>query len=145
VNDRVLGFDYGTKKIGVAVGNRITNTTQPLKPVFARNSQPNWQDIDALIIEWKPGALVVGLPLNLDGSSGEMALKAGQFADTLKTRHSIPVALIDERLSSSEADALIKETILPGKSATRKRKNTRDSVAAELILRTYLTDNSAPV
>lgn len=145
MNNRVLGFDYGTKKIGVAVGNRITNTTQPLKPVFARNSQPNWQNIDALIIEWKPGTLVVGLPLNLDGSSGEMALKASQFADTLKTRHSIPVTLIDERLSSSEADALIRESIQPGKSAARKRKNTRDCVAAELILRTYLTDNPAPV
>ena len=90
-------------------------------------------------------ALVVGLPLLLDGSEGEMAAKARQFGQLLEIRLGLPVAWVDERLTSSEADYLLRKTIDPGKSSGKKVKNNRDGLAAELILRTYLTDNCASI
>ncbi|MGI9317858.1 MAG: Holliday junction resolvase RuvX, partial [bacterium] len=135
---------YGTKRIGVAVGNRITNTSQPLRPISAQSGNRFWIDVDQLIADWKPDTLIVGLPLNLDGTQGKAALAAITFAETVESRYGLPVTMIDERLTSAEADALIRDNASKGKSLTSKRQMMRDSIAAELIIKTYLTDNPAP-
>ena len=142
---RILGFDYGTKRIGVAVGNQVTNTTQPLKTIGAKNGNPTWSEIDALISEWRPTYLVVGLPLNLDGSRGAAAVAARKFGEALASRYSLPFVMVDERLSSAESDKILKENARPGRTLSKKRRELRDSIAAELIIRTYLTDNPAPI
>ena len=141
---RVLGFDYGTRRIGVAVGNQATNTTQPLKTVSAKNGKPTWREIDELVSEWRPANLVVGLPLDLDGSHGAAADAACKFGEALSTRYELPIVMVDERLTSAESDAILKENASPGKTLSKKRHALRDSIAAELIIRTYLTDNPAP-
>jgi putative Holliday junction resolvase len=87
----------------------------------------------------------VGLPLKMDGTHGDAANAATRFADALGTRYNIPVTLVDERLSSNEADVLIRQSAPSGRSLTRKRQKMRDSVAAELIIKTYLNDNPAPI
>jgi putative holliday junction resolvase len=145
VSGRILGFDYGIKRIGIAVGNQKTNSSQCLSSVSAKNGEPFWEQIDALIQEWKPATLIVGLPLKMDGTHGDAANAATRFADALGTRYNIPVTLVDERLSSNEADVLIRQSAPSGRSLTRKRQKVRDSVAAELIIKTYLNDNPAPI
>ncbi len=145
MSGRILGFDFGLKRIGVAVGNQKTNSSQPLNPVSAKDGEPIWKDIDALVREWGPTILIVGLPLNLDGRHGEAANAAAKFADALGSRYDIPVTLIDERLSSNEADALIRQSTPPGRPLTGKKQKMRDSVAAELIIKTYLNENPAPI
>lgn len=145
MSGRILGFDYGIKRIGVAAGNQKTNSSQSLSSVSAKNGEPFWEQIDALIRDWKPTMLIVGLPLKMDGTHGDAASAAARFADTLGSRYDIPVTLIDERLSSNEADVLIQQSVPSGRSLTRKRQKMRDSVAAELIIKTYLNDNPSPI
>ncbi|GLQ30565.1 Holliday junction resolvase RuvX [Litoribrevibacter albus] len=98
-----LSFDYGIKRIGVAVGQTITGTASPLPPLKAKDGIPNWQEIEKLIKEWKPDILLIGLPLNMDGSESEMSKRARKFANRLHGRFGKPFELVDERLSSEEA------------------------------------------
>src|SRR5690606_23149449 len=83
MGETVLGFDYGTQRIGVAVGQTITHTATPLAALHARDGVPNWDHIATLISEWRPARLVVGLPLNMDGSESEMCVRAKKFANRL--------------------------------------------------------------
>ncbi len=99
----VLSFDYGLKYIGVAVGQRITGTASPMAPVRANQGKPDWPAIERLIREWQPDQLIVGEPLNMDDTQSEMADRAARFARQLEGRYGLPVALIDERLTSREA------------------------------------------
>lgn len=99
----ILAFDYGSKKIGVASGNALLGTASPLPALPCKNTQPNWDDVAALLHEWQPEALVVGLPLNMDGSDGESTARAKKFARRLHGRFGKPVWLVDERLSTREA------------------------------------------
>ncbi len=99
----VLGFDYGTQRIGVAVGQSITGTASPLSALKANDGVPNWDHVAALIKEWQPQQLVVGLPLNMDDSESELSARARKFANRLNGRFGLPVELWDERLSSFEA------------------------------------------
>jgi putative Holliday junction resolvase len=121
----VMGFDFGTKKIGVAVGQGLTGSATPIGIIPARDGIPVWADIEALIKHWQPRLLVVGLPLNMDDSMGPIALRAEKFARRLTGRFNLPHQTIDERLSSYEA---------------RLRSDHRgniDAIAAQLILETY--------
>ena len=88
----ILAFDYGTQKIGVASGNELLGTATPLKALPCKNTQPNWDDIAALLKEWEPEALVVGLPLNMDGSDSESTARARKFANRLHGRFGKKVA-----------------------------------------------------
>ncbi|NKB76577.1 MAG: Holliday junction resolvase RuvX [Gammaproteobacteria bacterium] len=135
-NRRILCFDFGLKRIGTAVGNTLTKTAQPLKTAQAKNGIPNWDTINDLVSEWKPHHLVVGLPLAMDGSEGKSALAARKFGERLQSHTGIPITFVDERLSSVAADDLLRESSV-GKSITRKRQQSRDGLAAELILQTY--------
>ncbi len=122
----LLGFDYGTKRIGVAVGQALTQTATPLETVAVKNTGPDWDSIARLIIAWQPSTLVVGMPYNMDGSENGMTHAARRFGEQLKERHKIPVHMVDERLSSHAAQQL-----------TDKRQDI-DKIAAQLILQTWL-------
>ncbi len=130
--DRFLGFDYGTAKIGIAVGQTITGTASPLTTLRFKQQRPDWHGISELIKEWRPQALVVGIPYDSERPTTEIARLALRFARQLEGRFHLQVHLVDERLSSREARNLI----------TRKLKKieTLDSIAAQLILETWLSE-----
>jgi putative Holliday junction resolvase len=121
----VMGFDFGTKKIGVAVGQGLTGSATPVAIITARDGIPSWDEIEALIKTWGPELLVVGLPLNMDDSPSPISVRAEKFARRLTGRFNIPHQTVDERLSSHAAK------IRSG------RKQLVDAVAAQLILETY--------
>lgn len=131
-----LGFDFGLAWIGVAAGQGITQTASPLPALRARDGIPNWDDIDALVAEWKPAGFVVGIPYHMDGSDSEMGARANKFRKRLHGRYGLPAEAMDERLTSREARAQLGER---GKSLTKARQAQVDSIAAQLILETFLT------
>jgi putative Holliday junction resolvase len=129
----VLCFDYGTKTIGVAVGQTITQTANPLTDLKARDGIPDWLQIQQLLEEWQPDLLLVGLPLNMDGSFSEISQRAKKFANRLHGRFGLPIAMADERLSSFEAKG---EIIQQTGSRQFKQRNI-DSLAARIILESW--------
>jgi putative Holliday junction resolvase len=132
---RLLGFDFGQKKIGVAVGQTITGTATPLTTLRNRGRTPDWPAIEALIREWQPDAAVVGLPHNMDDTEEEtLAEPVRRFARQLEGRFRIPVHLIDERLTTLAAQAALG---IP-RGASRSELDKLDAYAAKLILETWL-------
>ena len=129
----LLGFDYGTHKIGVAVGQTLTASAAPLTTVRAVRERPDWEAIGKLIRHWQPDALVVGLPLNMDDSEAEVAPAARRFAHQLEGRFRLPVHLTDERLTSREASDRWGKRV--------RRIEELDAFAAKLILETWLNDH----
>lgn len=127
----LLGFDFGTKRIGVAVGQELTRSARALETLKSRDGGPDWGGISRLIEQWKPAALVLGLPLNLDGSDHEITRLARRFGNRLRGRYNLPVYTIDERLSSAEAEALLAQQGCFDKEAV-------DKVAAQVILQSWL-------
>lgn len=127
----VIAFDYGTRFIGVAVGQSITGTAAPLAALPAKDGTPHWDQIAALIKEWRPQRLIVGLPLNMDGTPSEMSQRAEKFAQRLHGRFGLPVETWDERLSSFEARG---EMLARDRNKRDFRKQGVDSVSARLIL-----------
>ncbi len=132
----LLGFDFGTKRIGVAVGQELTCTARALVTLNNQNGAPDWEAISRLIDEWKPAALVVGLPLNLDGSDHEVTRLARRFGNRLRGRYNLPVYTMDERLSSAEAEAQLA-------AQGRYEKADVDKMAAQLILQGWLEQQLA--
>ena len=129
----VLGFDYGTKSIGIAIGQAITGSANPLTSIKAVDGIPNWDDIEKLLKEWQPDLVVVGLPLNMDGSEQEMTKRAQKFANRINGRFGIKVATQDERLTTTDAKARLFE--LGGFKALTKGQV--DAVSAVLIIESY--------
>lgn len=97
---RLLAFDYGLRRIGVAVAQQLTGTSSPLRILAARDGQPDWDEVERLLAEWRPDLIVVGNPLNMDGSESEMSGRARKFARRLHGRYGLRVEMMDERLSS---------------------------------------------
>ena len=128
----LLGFDFGTCKIGVAVGNDITGTATPLTTLGEVKNQPDWPGIGKLIQEWSPDALVVGLPHQLDDTESALADKARRFARQLHGRYQLPVHMADEKLTSREAWSRL------GGIASRDITQI-DAMAAKLILETWFS------
>ncbi|HED19617.1 MAG TPA: Holliday junction resolvase RuvX [Gammaproteobacteria bacterium] len=126
----LLGFDYGRKRIGVAVGQQITQSATALTTVSARDGKPDWPAITRLIEEWKPDALVVGIPYHMDGSEQNMTLAAQRFCRQLAGRYRLPVLPAEERLSS-----YIVESGSPGSGKTGQ---TIDPLSAQVILQDWL-------
>lgn len=126
----LLAFDYGTKNIGVACGQSITRSANALTPLKARDGVPDWNQIEQLLTEWKPDLVLVGLPLNMDGSESELSTRARKFANRIHGRFGVKVDTVDERLSSFEAKG---EVIRLGGSRDYKN-NPVDSIAARIIL-----------
>lgn len=129
----VLGFDVGTRLIGVAIGTPLTGTARPLATLPVGAQGVNWSRMDALLKEWQPVALVVGLPLTLAGGEQTMTRIATEFADALARRSGVPVYRIDERNSSREAAQRFAQRRAQG-SAKRKQAADIDAVAAAVIL-----------
>ncbi len=121
----ILAFDYGHKKIGIAIGQRITSTANPLQIIRAKNQKPDWQTIARLIKEWQPEQLVVGLPLHADGTASAISLAAEKFMRQLEERFDLPVHAVDETLSSHAAAELLGSD------------KGLDAVAAQIILETW--------
>lgn len=129
----VLAFDFGEKRIGVATGETLLASAHPLTVIRAESNDERFAAIGKLIAEWQPEQLVVGLPTHADGTPHEMTRLATKFAERLHKRFNLPVAMADERLSSLDAEARLRETGRNAKSA----KPLLDAVAAQLILQTW--------
>src|SRR5450432_2533109 len=104
----VLAFDYGLRRIGVASGDTVSRTAAPQAAVPVKSGSPPWVVVEALLRDWQPALVVVGLPYNVDGSDSTMTGAARGFAAELERRHRLPVVLVDERYSSREAEARLK-------------------------------------
>ncbi len=134
-----LAFDFGTKRIGVAVGNSISDTAQPLVTLHGEQNDQRFASVAALIREWQPAALVVGLPSNDDGTPHEMTRLCRRFAQRLKGRFDLPVILVDERYTSTAASSQLSEAGIHG----IKQKALLDQVAAQQILQAYFDEPSS--
>jgi putative Holliday junction resolvase len=122
----VLAFDFGLRNIGVATGQAITHTASEIATVRARDGVPDWNAVDALVRQWRPDALLVGLPLNMDDTESEMSTRAKRFAKKLRVRYHLTVNLVDERLTSFEARGISDDL------------DAQHAIAARLIAETYL-------
>ncbi|MGB1479120.1 Holliday junction resolvase RuvX [Marinobacter salsuginis] len=130
---RVMAFDFGTRRIGVAVGQELLGSGQPVALVPARDGIPDWQQIESLLEEWRPDLVVVGLPLNMDDTENDMCARARKFGKRLHGRYHVPVEMVDERLTSFEAKG---EVMAAGGSRDFGRHGVDDR-AAVLILETF--------
>ena len=129
----LIAFDFGEKRIGAAVGQTLTRTAMPLETIPVRRARPDWNAIDRLIDIWTPDALVVGLPLNMDGTDQWITARARRFANRLHARSGLPVHLADERLSTREAWARLIES--------GSRRNGPDPLAAQIILEGWFAEH----
>ena len=137
-NATYLGFDFGLKKIGVAVGQTISRSASALTVIFVEKEGLPWKKIDGLIATWKPQGLIVGQPLNMDGSRQNLTDLAAAFSQRLAKRYTLPVYEIDERLSS----AAVRETVFAQGGYRALRKKPIDGLAAKLILEDWLNQHS---
>lgn len=133
----VLAFDVGTRRIGVAAGNRLTGTAQAVAIVAVHQGEPDWARLDELLRQWQPDALVVGLPLTLEGGEQAITGHARRFATTLGERAKVPVHLHDERHSSQEAARRFAQARALG-SRRRRDAGMLDAMAAVVILESWL-------
>ena len=134
----ILAFDFGEKRIGVAVGDMEVGIAHPLTTIATESSDERFTAIGALVSEWKPELLVVGLPLHMDGTEHELTRLCRRFARRLEGRFGIRTQLVDERLSSVEASQSLREGGIRGSA----QKAMLDQVAAQHILRSYLDGQS---
>jgi len=135
----ILAFDYGLKSIGVAVGQRLTGTASTLKALKAQDGTPNWEQIEALLKEWQPELVVVGLPLNMDGSEQPFTARVHKFINRLHGRFGVRVVAQDERLTTVDARA---ELFSQG-GFKKLSKDAVDCYSAKLILESWFDNNPA--
>ena len=138
-----LAFDFGRRRIGLAVGSTLTRSAAPLAAVAMQPGGPDWVAIDRQLRNHQPHVLVVGVPYNADGTTSAMATAAREFARDLGTRTGLPVAEVDERWSSLEAGAALKEQRARGQRR-RIQKEDIDSAAAAIILSRWLAGEGDP-
>jgi putative pre-16S rRNA nuclease len=122
----ILAFDFGLSRIGVATAQTVTRTATPLTTLRARRGEPEWREVDALMSEWRPDVILVGLPLNMDSTPSAMSERASAFARALEQRYALAVRMVDERLTSFEARGL------------SDVEDARHAIAAQLIAETFL-------
>ena len=130
----LLGFDFGTRSIGVAIGQEITGSAQPLRALKANDGVPNWDEIQKLLTEWQPDLVIVGLPLNMDGTEQPLTQRARKFANRIHGRFGVVVELQDERLTTTDARARLFER--GGYRALEK--GMVDGISALLILEAWM-------
>ncbi|HME37841.1 MAG TPA: Holliday junction resolvase RuvX [Steroidobacteraceae bacterium] len=138
----VLAFDFGHRRMGVACGDTVSRTAAPLHTVPVGPGGPRWEAIEALLREWQPALIVVGLPYNVDGSESAMTGAARGFAAELERRCVLPVVLVDERYSSREAAARLKSARESGLRRRRVAKADVDAAAACVILERWFTEET---
>ena len=132
----VLAFDFGTRRIGVAIGNTLVRVAHPLTTVAGEGIAVRIAAIAALIDEWRPGLLVVGRPVHADGNEHELTARAERFARQLEARFGLAVARVDERFTTQGALAALATAGVRGS----RRKAARDPVAAQLILQSWFDE-----
>ena len=137
-NRRLLAFDFGTRRIGVASGQEMLGTGQPLALLPARDGIPDWQQIEALLAEWQPDIVLVGLPLNMDDTENDMCARARKFGKRLHGRYHVTVEMVDERLTSYEA----KGEVMAGGGSRDFGRHGVDDRAAVLILETWCREQA---
>ena len=135
----LLAFDFGTKRIGIAVGNTLLRSARPLVTIADEKTEVRFSIITSLLAEWQPSALVVGLPTNDDGTPHELTALCRRFANRLKGRFKLPTILLDERYTSLAASSLLSEAGIHG----RKQKALLDQYAAQQILQAYFDEPQA--
>jgi putative Holliday junction resolvase len=134
---RLIAFDYGLSQIGVAHGQTLTASAEGVGILKASDGAPRWDEVKAILDEWKPDFLLVGLPLNMDGSESELSRLARKFARRLEGRFHLDVLMVDERLTSKEAKSFLKD--LGGSNVDLTKI---DHLAAALILKSWLDQPS---
>ena len=137
IRGTLLAFDFGERRIGVAVGETSTGIASPLVTVSGTTAASRLDEVARLVREWQPAAFVVGRPKHADGSEHPVAVAATKFARRLAGRHRLPVFFVDETLTSAEAESRLRETRVGA-----KRSGDVDALAAMLILQSYLDDPS---
>lgn len=133
----LLGFDFGMKRIGVAVGQTVTKTARPLPIIKAVDGKPPLDVLRKLIKNWQPAALIVGIPVNLDGTEQTITHAARLFAEMLRNQFKLPVHEVDERLTTKAA----RENLFETGGYKALQNGQVDSVAAQLILQNWLTQS----
>ncbi|TAN46435.1 MAG: Holliday junction resolvase RuvX [Methylococcaceae bacterium] len=131
-----LGFDYGSKHIGVAVGQRITGTASPLETVRVSGNNPDWDAIARLIATWRPEGLVVGVAYQPDGTDNPITQPMLRFSRQLHARYGLPVHTVDETLTTADARHMLYNDL---KVRRKTYLQAKDELAAQLILQTWLT------
>ena len=131
----IIAFDFGAKRIGVAVGETSTGIASPLHTIRGEANEVRFAEVAKIVSEWKPAALVVGRPRHEDGSPHEVAKLAEKFARRLASRHALPVLFVDETLTSATAEASLRAM-----RTRAKREGDVDALAATLILQSFLDD-----
>jgi len=135
--NQILAFDFGLARIGVAVGQQITQTATPLNTLKAKDGSPNWNEVEKLIKEWQPKVLIIGEPFNMDNSDQDITLRARKFGNRLHGRFGLPIEMFDERLTSAAA----RDEIFEYGGYKKLKKTQIDSVAAALILESWFAVN----
>jgi putative Holliday junction resolvase len=135
----VLAFDFGQRRIGVACGDTVSRSASHAPTLACRSHGIPWEAVDALIREWRPGVLVVGLPYNVDDSESAAAARARSFAGELAARYALPVELVDERYSSMEAVDRLRQARASGLRKRRVAKSDVDAAAARVILERWFS------
>ena len=133
----LMAFDFGTQRIGIATGQRLTGGTSALKPMKARDGVPDWDALQAIVDEWQPDAFVTGLPLNMDGSESDMSRRAAKFARRLEGRFHRPSYTHDERLTSYEAKGMVMQE----HGHQNFGDYSVDGLAACLILESWMSEH----
>jgi len=128
---QIIAFDYGEKKIGVAVGQTSTNTSSPLQIIFNKDNKTNWVSISSLLDEWKPDLILLGKPLNMDGSESEIMKKVDKFYKELKSIYDADIEFIDERLTTFEAREILKD----------EKQDNVDAHAAKILIDNWFDIN----
>ncbi len=132
-----MSFDFGKKRIGVAIGQTVTQTARPLTTINAKDGEPEWQAITVLVKKWMPNAIVVGIPLNMDGTEQPLTDCARTFANQLKELYNLPVYEMDERLTTKDA----RERLFAEGGYKALQSGQIDQVAAQLILQNWFAEN----
>jgi len=133
----VLSFDFGMKYIGVAVGQSLTYSASPLTILAAKDGIPQWNEVTQLIEKWRPQALIVGIPLNMDETEQLLTLCARRFANRLRTRYKLPIHEVDERLSSWEAK---QRTLHASNKSSKSKENKLHADSAAILIEQWWTE-----
>ena len=137
----LIGFDFGTKKIGVAIAQTITKTATPMPAIKMINGQPRWNELDTIISDYKPNKAIIGLPDSKNENTTNLIKKIKIFSSALEKKYTIPTILINEGLSTQIAKQELKEKRNSGILKNRIKKGQADSTAAKIILEQWLQSN----
>lgn len=136
---QILSFDFGTKKIGIAVGQTITKSSSPLTVLFNKENKVNWEEVGAIIDEWKPELLLIGKPLNMDGTDSDIMKVVDNFSKKLAKLSGIECEYVDERLTSFEARQNFKELMIENNKNIKKE--IIDANAAKILIDNWFNQN----